>query len=128
GGIGQRAAGKGQPARQGDVVVGEAAEDLLDFGADLGAGQLEETSDAQLFRAGAQQLGGAAVAEEEAERFEQERLAGARLAGPGAEARLQLDADVFDQREVLDDQLAEHDTVDATAAPGGAEGEMALQV
>src|SRR5262249_14604041 len=38
----------------------------------------------------------------------QQRLAGARLPGPGTEARLQLDADVLDQSQVLHEQFAKH--------------------
>src|SRR5437764_958004 len=76
--------------------------------AQLGAGQFKAPGDAQLVGAGAQQLGRAALAEQQAERFEQQRLAGAGLAGPSAEAGAQLDADVFDEGQVLDEEFSQH--------------------
>ena len=58
--------------------------------------QVETAGDAQFFGAGAEQVGGAAFAEQQAESAEQQRLAGSGFAGPGAKARLQLDANVCD--------------------------------
>src|SRR5262249_14263373 len=83
----------------------------------------EAAGDAQLFGAGPQQLGRAALAEQQAERFEQERLAGPGLPGPGAEARPQLDADVLDEGQVLHEEFSQHRRRHLTGA--GAAGEDA---
>jgi hypothetical protein len=49
-----------------------------------------------------------AVAEQEAERVEQDRLAGARLAGEHREAALELEVERLDDDEVADRQQAQH--------------------
>ena len=77
------------------------AQEGFDLAPHLGRIQLEAAGDAQFLGAGAEQVGGAAFAEQQTEGAEQQRLARAGLAGPGAEARLQLDAHVLDQGQVL---------------------------
>ncbi len=91
------AAGARHAAHQDELVVVERSlQDVLDGLAQTGLGQLETADDAQLLGAGAEQVAGAALADQQAEGREQQRLAGAGLAGPGAEAGLQLDAHVLD--------------------------------
>src|SRR5262249_3780517 len=75
----------------------------------VGPRQLEPAGDAQLLGPRPQELGRAAFAEQQAEGFEQQRLARAGFAGPGTETGLELDADVLDEGQVLDGQLTEHE-------------------
>ena len=58
--------------------------------------------------AGADQVARRAAAEQQADRFDQDRLAGAGLAGQDVEAGVELDLDRVDDREVLDAEEAEH--------------------
>jgi hypothetical protein len=71
-------------------------------------GELEEPGDAQLRRVGPDQFAGAAFAEKESEGREEERLAGAGFAGPGAKPRLEFDANVLDEGHVLNGKFAQH--------------------
>ena len=80
--------------------------------------QLEAADDAQLRSVGADQLAGATFAQQQPERRQQQRLAGAGFAGPGAEAGLQFDADVFDQGHVQDGEFAQHGSNIAGMAKG----------
>ena len=90
-----------QPAREDEVVFLDGGLQNLRSGfALLRPRQVEAPGDAKLVGPGADQFGAAALAEEQAERAEQERLPGPGFAGPGAEARVQLDAHVFDERQV----------------------------
>src|SRR5262249_33860235 len=103
------AAGPVQAPGQDDLAVFQGrADDLLDLLAQVGVDQVEAAGDAQLVGPGAQQLGRTALAQQQAQRSKEKRLAGAGLAGPGAEAGLQLDADVLDEGQVLHSQFAEH--------------------
>ena len=103
------AAGARQPSREDQVVFFDRG--LQDFGgggALLRAGEFEPPGDAEFVRTGADEVGAAAFAEQQPQRAEEERLARAGLAGPGAEPGVQLDAHVLDERQVLDGQFAEH--------------------
>ena len=101
--------GPRQPPREDQVVFIDRR--LQDLGGEFslfGAGQFEPAGDAEFVGPGADQFGIAPLAEKQAERPEQQRLAGPGLAGPGAEPRLQFDPHVLDQRQVLHGQFAEH--------------------
>ena len=57
---------------------------------------------------GADEVGRRAAAEEQADRFDEDRLAGAGFAGEDVEAGLELDLDGVDDREVADAEEAKH--------------------
>ncbi len=121
--VGVRATGAGQAAREDQLIIGRRAfEDAPHRLAQLGTVQLEASGDAQLVGAGAEQLGRAALAEQKAQRFEQQRLAGAGLSGPGAEARPQFDAHVLDESQVLDEEFSQHRRCHHTGAGAAGEG------
>ena len=63
--------------------------------------QLEDAADAQFVGSGPDQVGGAAIAEEQADRSEEEGLPRPGFAGPRAEARRQFDADIFDEGQIV---------------------------
>ncbi len=107
--IGGASAARVQAAHENELLIVERPlQNFLGGLAQTGLDQLETADDAQLLGAGANQIGGAALPEQEAERRQQQRLAGAGLAGPGAEARLQLDAHVLDQGHILYREFAKH--------------------
>ena len=58
--------------------------------------------------AGADQVGGGAGAEQQADGLDEDRLAGAGLAGQDVEARLELDLDGLDHRKVADAEKTQH--------------------
>src|SRR5262249_7939956 len=98
-----------EPAREQHLAVVERlVEDLLELMSSVGMPDVEAAGDPQLIGAAANQGGGASFAEEKAKGAEQQRLARAGLAGPGAEAGLQVDPDVLDDGQVLYGQFAEH--------------------
>jgi hypothetical protein len=72
--------------------------------------QLEHPFHVGLSRPGAHDAGARAAAQEEVERVREHRLARARLAGEHVEARGEAQLGPFDEEEVLDAQLQEHDT------------------
>src|SRR5262249_30758437 len=89
-------------------VVELRIKDLLNLLSRVGMSDVEAPGDAQLIGTAADEVRGAAFAEKQAEGAEQQRLAGAGLAGPGAEAGLQVDADVLDDGQVLHGKFAKH--------------------
>src|SRR5579875_2608722 len=89
------------PGQEDLVVLQRAVQDAFDLASQLRRIQFKTPRDAQLLGAGAQQVRRAALAQEQTEGAEQQRFAGAGLAGPGTKARLQLDARVLDKGQVL---------------------------
>src|SRR5579884_3238380 len=86
--IGVAAAGAVQAPCDDNLGIIEAEPQGLLDGLALGRlCQFEASGDAQLVRPSAEQLTGAAFTQEQAERFQQQCLAGPGFAGPGAEAR-----------------------------------------
>ena len=69
---------------------------------------LEERLDRGDGLTGPHEVGGRTSPEQEADGLDQNRLAGARLAGQRGEAAVELDLDGLDHREVADAQQAEH--------------------
>jgi len=101
-------------AAQDDVaVVGQTlfveqrAHGMIGVNGELGA-------DACLLGARAEQLGIGAAAEGEAERIQQDRLAGAGLAGQHGEAGIDLEIQAVDEDDVADRQVQQH----RRSAPG----------
>ena len=70
--------------------------------------RLEDRLDARLLGAGAHHVGRRAPAAQERHRLDEQRLAGAGLAGEHVEAGAELDLDVVEQREVGDAQVRQH--------------------
>ena len=75
---------------------------------DLVAAVFEDRFDGGLRLAGANQIGGRAGAEQQADRLDEDRLAGSGLAGQDVEAGLELDLDGLDHRKVADAEEAQH--------------------
>jgi len=71
-------------------------------------GEFEAGVDAGLFLAGADQAGVRPHAEDEAQRIEQDRLAGAGLAGEHAEAGGERQVERLDQDDVADGEPGQH--------------------
>jgi hypothetical protein len=69
---------------------------------------LEESLDGGLSLTGSYQILGGAIPEEKADRFHEHGFAGAGFAREDVKARLKLDRDGFDNRKVVDDEVAEH--------------------
>ena len=70
--------------------------------------RLEDGFDGGRVLAGADEVARRAAAEEQADRLDEDRLARAGFAGQDVEARLELDLDGVDDREVRDAEEAEH--------------------
>ena len=68
----------------------------------------EDALDARARRAGADELGAGALAEDRAERVDDDRLARAGLAGERVEARPEVEPQPVDDREVADGQFQQH--------------------
>jgi hypothetical protein len=91
-----------QSAGQDDFLFSKSTvEDALDLAAQIRRIQLESPGDTQLVGSSPEQIGGAALAEQKSQGAQQQRFARAGFAGPSAESRLQLDAHIFDQCQVL---------------------------
>ena len=67
--------------------------------------------------AGADEVARRAAAEQQADGLDQDRLAGAGLAGQDVEAGVELDLDRVDDREVRDAEEAEHAESDENSNP-----------
>ena len=95
----------------GGVVAGVAQAGGVEPGADfLGGGLAGAVGglDAGAVGAGAEDVGGGALAEEELEGAKEDALAGAGLAGDGGEAGSELDLEALDDGVVLDAQGFDH--------------------
>ncbi len=68
----------------------------------------EQRFDLGLGRAGAQQIGGTAITEHQAERSHEDRLPRTGLAGDDVEARLERDLHVLDDGEIANAEVGEH--------------------
>jgi hypothetical protein len=76
--------------------------------ADLQVGHVEFSLHLRLRLAGANQISRGAAAHEEADRFDEHRLAGAGFAGEDVQAGLEFDLDGIDDGEVLNAKEAKH--------------------
>ena len=101
-----------QRAGGGERAVDERAAAALrgDFAPDdqLLAAAFEDRFDGRAVLAGPDQVAGRSAAEEQADGFDEDRLAGAGFAGEHVEPRLELDLGGVNDREMADAQEAEH--------------------
>ena len=104
------AAGGGDLAADDEhaVLAGVDAVLLEERGQAAFVGVVELPFDDRLLRARPQRLGRGAVAEEQAERTEQDRFARARLPRDDVEPAVELDLELVDERVVADVKRAEH--------------------
>ena len=84
----------------------------LDLGLQARVFDLEDGRRPGLGLARADQVGRRLAAQDQPKRGQEQALARAGLAGPGAVARLQLDVHVFDQRQVLHREFTQHGSLD----------------
>ena len=97
----------------GEGVVDERAASALrgDFAADedlAAVGSFNRRLDHRVVGARADEVGHGAAAEEEADGFHEDRLAGAGLAGEYGEARAELQFELVDDGESLDAEVSDH--------------------
>ncbi len=102
------AAGAADLAAHHQLLVAALEPGLLERRPDRVVGAHEGAGDGERLGVGADEVGRRARAGEQRERVDDDRLAGARLAGQDVPARLELDARLGENGEVLDVEMAEH--------------------
>jgi len=75
--------------------------------------RVEDRLDGRDVFAGPNEIARRARAEQKADRFDEDRFAGARFAGQDVEPSVEIDLDAFDDREVLNAQEAQHEREEA---------------
>ena len=112
--VGELHAPQDQAVLGGDAVLGEQRERRM------AAFDVERRRDLALFGAVAHQAGIAAAAERQREGIEQDRLAGAGLAGQHRQSGRIVDVEPFDENDVADREAREHSVLRSFRGAGAA--------